>query len=142
MTRADSRITEEQIHALVHGFYGRIREDGELGPIFEQRFAGRWDAHLSRMCDFWSTVMLASGRYRGNPLESHRRIPELRSAHFDRWLDLFGEVAHELLPLHIARDVEGRAHRMRAVLERHLPPTPSPASTDPDGRAAPPRSRG
>ncbi|WP_405285346.1 group III truncated hemoglobin [Gaopeijia maritima] len=142
MPIADSRITEEQIHTLVHGFYGRIRTDGELGPIFEKRFAGRWDAHLSRMCDFWSTVMLASGRYRGNPLESHRRIPELRSVHFDRWLALFGEVAHEVLPLHIARDVEGRAQRMRAVLERHLPTTPSPASTDPGETAAPPRSRG
>lgn len=139
MPTADPRITEEQIHALVHGFYRRIRADAELGPIFEERFAGRWDAHLSRMCDFWSTVMLASGRYRGNPLESHRRIPELRSAHFDRWLALFGEVAHELLPLHIARDVEGRALRMRAVLERHLPATRSSASTDPGERAAPPR---
>lgn len=123
-THDHPRITEEQIHSLVHGFYGRIREDSELGPIFERRFAGRWEPHLDRMCDFWSTVMLATGRYRGNPVANHQRIPELRSEHFDRWLALFGEVARELLPEHIARDVEGRAMRMRIVLEKHLPVTP------------------
>lgn len=121
---ADGRITESQIHALVHAFYDRIRVDPQLGPIFEARFRGRWDAHLARMCDFWSTVMLASGRYRGNPLERHRLIGELRPEHFDQWLTLFAEVADDVLPAPIARDIHGRAVRMRVVLERHLTPGP------------------
>lgn len=115
----DGRITEEQIHTLVHTFYARVRDDADIGPIFERRFADRWDAHLTRMCDFWGSIMLATGRYRGNPLEVHSRIPELRSRHFDRWLDLFYEVAHEVLPESIARDITGRAARMRLVLERY-----------------------
>lgn len=119
-TSTDGRITEAQIRTLVHTFYARVREDREIGPIFERRFADRWEGHLARMCDFWSSIMLATGRYRGNPLESHRRIPELRSAHFDRWLSLFYEVALEVLPEPIALDISGRAARMRLVLERHI----------------------
>ena len=42
-------ITPEQISALVEEFYASIRTDHRLGPLFEARVQGRWDAHLERM---------------------------------------------------------------------------------------------
>lgn len=117
--REDSgRPTEEDIRRFVVRFYGAVREDPELAPIFEARVGSRWDAHLDRMVDFWSSVLLASGRYTGNPLETHRAIPGLESRHYDRWLDLFEKTLRDVLEEPIARDVVARARRMRVVLDR------------------------
>ena len=62
------RPTEVEIRRKVHTFYARVRDDDLLGPVFEERIGTDWDAHLDRMVDFWSTVLLASGRYRGDPI--------------------------------------------------------------------------
>ncbi|MEZ4425460.1 MAG: group III truncated hemoglobin [Gemmatimonadota bacterium] len=112
------RITEAQIRALVFSFYGAIREDPTLGPVFEARLSGRWEPHLEKMCDFWSSVLLASRRFTGNPAAAHVGLPGLQPEHFDRWLDLFHRTATALLPPHVAADVVGRAQRMRIPLER------------------------
>ncbi|WP_416400400.1 group III truncated hemoglobin [Alicycliphilus denitrificans] len=48
------------IAALVHGFYADVRADGQLGPLFDRAIGAHWDAHLARMVDFWSTVMLGA----------------------------------------------------------------------------------
>lgn len=110
-------ITEDQIRDLVLTFYERVREDEALGPIFESRPAGRWDPHLSRMCDFWSSVLLATGRFRGNPVGAHRAVPGIAPEHFDRWIELFQATAVEVLPEPLAVDVVGRSMSMRGVLE-------------------------
>lgn len=114
------RPSEKQIRRMVDTFYARVREDDLLGPVFDERIGSGWSAHLDRMVDFWSTVLLASGRYRGDPIEAHRRIPDLQAAHFDRWLELFRPVVHEIYPDGLAEDVYGRALRMRMVLERNV----------------------
>jgi len=120
------RITEDQIRTLVLTFYGRVREDARLGPIFDSRLAGRWEPHLDRMCDFWSSVLLATGRFAGNPVDTHARLSDLRPADFDRWIELFDRTAHDVLPTAIADDVVRRAGRMRTVLERAAcPPRPT-----------------
>lgn len=118
-SRAD-RPSETQIRRMVHLFYERVRADPLLGPLFEDRIGSRWDAHMDRMVDFWSTVLLASGRYLGNPILAHRAIPDLEPRHFDRWLELFWSVAREVYPEPVARDVFSRAERMRIVLERNM----------------------
>lgn len=105
---------------MVQEFYSRVQEDGLLGPVFRDRIDGDWPAHLDRMVEFWSTVLQSSGRYRGNPIEAHARIPGIDPSHFDRWLEIFRLVVHETFPESVAEDVYGRASRMRAVLERNL----------------------
>lgn len=127
MREARKALTEDGIRTMVEAFYGRVREDALLGPVFEGRLSGEWPEHLDRMVDFWSSVLLASGRYRGDPRARHHAIPEMRPAHFDRWLELFEEVLTEVFPPHTARDVLWRARRMRLVLER---PTPSDATVE------------
>ena len=75
-------ITEAMIEAVVHGFYDRIRQDPALGPIFNRTIAPEaWPAHLRKMCDFWSSVMLMSGRFKGAPMAAHIRIAEIRPTH-------------------------------------------------------------
>ena len=113
-----ARPSEADIRRFVHAFYAEVRRDPELGPIFDANIGDAWDAHLDRMVDFWSTILLATGRYTGNPLAKHQAVPEIRSAHYDRWLALFETVLTAELDEPIARDVITRAHRMRLVLDR------------------------
>ena len=110
-------ISEETIRALVHAFYARVRADEELGPIFERVIGGEWNAHLAKMCDFWSSVMLTSGRYKGNPMLAHMRLKMVRPEHFDRWLGLFRATAQELCAPEIARQFCARADNIARSLQ-------------------------
>lgn len=89
-------MNELQIARLVDAFYAKVRRDQMLGPIFDSAIGDQWDAHLATMRTFWSTIMLGSATYKGNPLAAHVRLPEINSAHFDRWLDLWRETAAEV----------------------------------------------
>jgi hemoglobin len=90
-------VTEEMIHDLVHAFYAKVRRDPALGPIFN-RVVDDWDHHLEKLCDFWSSVTLMTGRFKGAPMAAHTRVPDIRPTHFARWLHLFAETAAEICP--------------------------------------------
>lgn len=106
-------IDEASIRALVHGFYGRIREDAVLGPVFSGEIApDAWPVHLQKMCDFWSSVLLRTHRYAGRPLPPHLRLPGLSGEHFGRWLGLFRLTAEETMPAPAAAVVVDRAERI------------------------------
>ena len=91
-------VTEAMIHELVHAFYDRVRADPSLGPIFDRVIGDRWDEHLAKLCDFWSSVLLMSGRFKGAPMPAHARIPDIQPAHFERWLALFDDTARRVCP--------------------------------------------
>ncbi len=94
--QTETAIDEAMIDRLVRGFYARVREDDVLGPIFAAKI-GDWEPHLQRMCAFWSSVALMSGRYHGQPMAKHLPLP-IDARHFDRWLALFEKTARELCP--------------------------------------------
>jgi hemoglobin len=108
-------IDETTIARLVHTFYGKVRSDALLGPVFHQRITD-WDSHLMRMCEFWSSVALMSGHYQGRPMEKHLPLP-VDARHFDRWLQLFEETADEVCPPVAAAHFVERAHRIAESLE-------------------------
>jgi hemoglobin len=110
-------IDEAMIHALVHGFYGRIRGDAVLGPIFLPVIGEDWDAHLAKMCDFWSSIMLRTGRYKGTPMPAHQRLTMVRPEHFIRWLALFRQTAEECTPPEIALLFIARAETIARSLQ-------------------------
>ncbi len=91
-------VTEEQIAELVDNFYGKIRSDSLLGPIFASAIGEDWGPHLTKMKAFWSTVMLASRTYKGNPMIAHLGLPRLNREHFDHWLKLWRETTSEVCP--------------------------------------------
>lgn len=109
-------VTEPIIHDLVHAFYARVREDDVLGPIFNGAIED-WDAHLEKLCAFWSSVTLMSGRYKGTPMKVHAELPGIVGAHFDRWLGLFRETAHDVCPPAAAALFIDRAERIAQSLE-------------------------
>lgn len=112
---ARTGIDEKMIHRLVHGFYARVREDPLLGPVFAARIRD-WGPHLERMCAFWSSVALATGRYSGRPMAAHVSLP-VDGRHFDRWLSLFEQTARELCPPVAAEHFIAAAQRIAESLE-------------------------
>jgi hemoglobin len=113
--REQTGINETMIEQLVRGFYARIRADELLGPIFASRIQD-WEPHLQRMFAFWSSVVLSSGAYHGQPMRMHLPLP-VDAQHFDRWLQLFEQTARELFSEPIAYYFIERAHRIARSLE-------------------------
>jgi hemoglobin len=112
---ADIGIDDALIERLVRAFYSRVRDDAMLGPIFEARIAD-WEPHLQRMCAFWSSVALMSGRYQGQPMRMHLPLP-IDGRYFDRWLTLFEATAHDICPPAAASLFVDRARRIAQSLE-------------------------
>lgn len=101
------------ISSLVERFYGKIREDALLGPIFAERIAD-WELHLGRMKQFWRSVLHASGEFAGNPMVKHIAIPGLEERHFAHWLGLFYETLREQEPTDEATHLVAERARMIA----------------------------
>jgi hemoglobin len=127
-------VSEDGIRQLVDAFYVKVRADSELAPIFARAIPGDWQPHLTKMYAFWSSVMLTTGRYKGNPVAKHVVIPGVKPELFARWLELFDATSRELFD-----DVTGEAFRIKAERiaeslklalfyrpDRPWPPEPTP----------------
>src|SRR5579863_6282444 len=90
-------VTESAIALLIDRFYAAVRCDAVLGPVFEAAIEeAEWPEHLATMRRFWSSVMLTSGRYSGNPVAVHRAVAGLEPRLFPCWLALFEATANAL----------------------------------------------
>jgi hemoglobin len=106
-------LTEELIRAVVDRFYADARRDPVIGPVFNRVIAPEaWPHHLATIADFWSSMLLGSGRYAGRPMPKHMAIPELSDAHFQRWLALFRRTVEDLCPPDIAALFIERSERI------------------------------
>jgi hemoglobin len=107
-----SLIQEADIRPLVESFYEKVRADPLLAPVFVAHVHD-WEDHHARLADFWSSIMLTSGRYKGSPLALHlMHADELTKERFDRWLELWRETSAELLAPPIAAAVQAKAARI------------------------------
>jgi hemoglobin len=125
-------LDETVLTNLVHGFYAKVREDDVLGPIFAARITD-WGPHLDRMVAFWSSVALMTGRYHGAPVPAHTPLP-ITSAHFEHWLALFRETAHEICTPAGAAHVIERAERIARSLSMAVAQAQSHSDAVPDLR--------
>ena len=103
-------ITEAEIDTLVDRFYDKARADSTIGPIFAAQIDD-WPAHLALLKQFWASVLLGAGTFRGNPMMKHLMLP-LEPAHFQVWLRLFRQTANEVLRPEGAYLVIQRAERI------------------------------
>ena len=105
-------MTEEQLAALVDRFYAKVRADNSLGPVFNAAVHD-WPEHLEKLSAFWSSVMLTTGRYKGNPMAVHmKQKASIEPSMFGRWLELWRETARETLDQRGATAVIAKAERI------------------------------
>lgn len=112
----DDILSLDDIKLLVDTFYGKVREDNLIGPIFNQRIQDRWPEHLAKMYTFWQTVLLGEHTYYGSPFPPHAQLP-IEHRHFQRWLLLFGETIDNLFSGKIAKEAKLRADKMAQMFE-------------------------
>jgi hemoglobin len=110
-------LNTASITALVHDFYGDIRADPELFPVFNAAIGANWDPHLNRMVDFWSTIMLGTKSFQGNVYGKHMLLSGIRREHFVRWLSLFEATSNRLFCKEIAREFQITAERIANSLQ-------------------------
>ncbi|WP_313539202.1 group III truncated hemoglobin [Sphingomonas sp.] len=116
----DAALEEGEIRPVVERFYARVRADEALGPVFAAAIDD-WNDHHARLTDFWSSVMLTSGRYKGNPVVLHARHAEaLTPEAFARWLQLWGHTTDEMLPPATAKAMQAKAARIAESLQLAL----------------------
>lgn len=113
----EALVTEQDIARLVPRFYNRVRADAVLGPIFNGAIDD-WPHHLGKLEAFWSSIMLTSGRYKGQPMVAHLRHAEhMTQENFDRWLSLWAEVTAETLGPDAAAAFQEKAQRIAESLQ-------------------------
>jgi hemoglobin len=117
-TEVAAPVNEADINALVDAFYAKVQHDAVIGPIFNEAVED-WPAHLALLKGFWASVLLGIGQFRGNPLETHLKLP-LSREHFERWLALFAETASGLLPPHRAALFIDKSHRIADTFQRGM----------------------
>jgi hemoglobin len=113
-------IAETALPGLLVRFYGRVRQDAELGPVFNDAISD-WPYHLEKIAAFWSSVMLHSRNYHGNPMALHlKHAPRIMPAMFDRWLALWKQTTDEMLPPEAAAEMQAKAGRIAESLQLGL----------------------
>ena len=110
-------FNDETLADQVRSFYARARPDPLLGPIFDA--VQDWEAHFEVMTDFWSSVMLTTGRYHRDALGAHRKHP-IEPEMFDRWIELWGQTADELFEPELAEALKAKAGRIGESLKLGL----------------------
>ena len=110
--------TFEDCRHLVDVFYGHIREEPLLGPVFASKIAD-WAPHLDTMSRFWFTILFGREAYHGNPAVKHVPLP-IEREHFDRWLALWQTTIDAEFAGPIAENAKARAVRMADILESRV----------------------
>lgn len=115
------QISEADIQRLVRAFYKEVQEDDMLAPIFATKIGPEgWDKHMDHIADFWSSIFLKSGRFKGNPMIKHAALPGLTPAHFSHWLVLFKDVSNCVLETEKAQAMQTMAERIAQSLQMGL----------------------
>lgn len=108
-----AELDEAMVATVVRDFYAKARRDDLIGPVFNRIIPeAQWPYHIATITDFWSSMLLGTGRYMGRPMPKHLAIPELTDAHFARWLKLFRETAEHHCPEDVAALFTDRAQRI------------------------------
>ena len=118
--KQDDQIDEAALERLIPAFYDRVRADADIGPLFNAAVHD-WLDHLEKLVAFWSSVMLASGRYKGSPVAEHlKHKAAITPAMFDRWLAIWADTTNELLAPAAATAMQAKAARIAESLQLAL----------------------
>src|SRR3546814_18865256 len=77
-----------------------------------------WDEQFEKLQAFGSSVMLMSGRYKGQPMAAHlRHDGAMTAANFDRWRALWRETTDDILDPKNAFVLQEKAARIAESLQ-------------------------
>ena len=119
MTPRASHIDDGTIKLLVDHFYAIVIKDDVIGPVFHKALGtdiNQWQSHLLIMYRFWSSVMLTSGRYKGNPVAVHKKLEGIEAEMFTHWLSLWDGACDDIFESNQAAAFKARARAIAQSL--------------------------
>ncbi|MBO0881731.1 MAG: group III truncated hemoglobin [Mycobacterium sp.] len=123
-------VNRNDIEALLRRFYGRVLVDDVLAELFTVvRDVAGLDSHIPVMADFWETVLLRAGLYRGSALNAHRGVHHrtpLSGRHFVRWLTTWNNTVDEMYRGSVAEHAKVQAARIAWAMHRRLTGSDAP----------------
>lgn len=112
--------TREDLEKMLRAFYTLATVDEMIGHHFAELDL---ESHLSVITDFWDKALFRNPVYYGNPLFVHKKLHEkneLETAHFERWIKLFGETVDGMFAGENAEMAKARAAAMAQSIGRNV----------------------
>jgi hemoglobin len=106
----------DDIKLLVNKFYESVNKDDLLAWIFNDLSKVDWKTHLPVMYNFWSSILLGTKTYKGQPFDVHLYLP-VEKKHFDRWVKLFEETVDEYFSGDTAKEAKLRANSIAEIFQ-------------------------
>ena len=113
----------EDITLFITGFYDKVRQNKEIGFIFNEVVQMNWEVHIPIIVDFWETILLDNPVYKKNAMEVHyelNKIIPLSKIHFETWLSLFNSTVDELFEGKIATLAKTRARSIANLMQHKI----------------------
>lgn len=120
ITQKNDITGHRDVERLVRDFYTRVYKDEVLRPMFEEVAKIDLLEHLPKMNRFWNTVLFGEHSYKGNPMQIHLDLDQLKplnDCHFVRWLSLFRLTVDELFSGPMAERAKIAAERVNKNIE-------------------------
>lgn len=111
---------DDDVLMLVRTFYGKVQEDGLLGPIFNGIITD-WEAHFEHLTRFWVSNLFFTKNYHGDPMQKHIEVDQgpygsINEIHFGVWLNIWYETVDELFKGEVAQRAKNRARTMSTFI--------------------------
>ena len=111
--------SEADVKHLVDNFYDKVNQDALLAPIFNDNARVNWEKHLPMMYQFWSSILLGTNTYAGQPFPKHAFLP-VNEAHFAQWLHLFNQTVNENFSGPVAEEAKQRAANIARIFSNKI----------------------
>jgi hemoglobin len=115
--------SREDITSFISSFYDKVKQNKEIGFIFNEVVQMNWEEHIPVIVDFWETILLDNPVYKKNAMEVHyelnKKIP-LNKIHFETWLSLFNSTLDELFEGKIATLAKTRARSIANLMQHKI----------------------
>ena len=111
--------SEADVKLLVDAFYDKVNGDALLAPIFNDHAHVNWEKHLPIMYRFWSSILLGTGSYDGQPFPKHAFLP-VNQSHFVQWLLLFYETITENFRGPVAEEAKMRGANIARIFSNKI----------------------
>ncbi|MEM7307932.1 MAG: group III truncated hemoglobin [Planctomycetota bacterium] len=129
--RSEARIPEpsgkpdlgspDEIRSLVETFYGRVRRDALLAPVFVEQAQVDWEEHIPKLTAFWCKLELGIPGFHGAPTQKHSALSSVvpfRAEQFERWVALFHDTVDREWRGPHADSIKARATQIASVQSR------------------------
>jgi hemoglobin len=121
----EAKITRDNIETLVIRFYSLVLNDELVGPYFLEELGDDmdnkyWKPHLTRLVDFWASIVMGENTYKRDSFKPHMMMDELDRETFTQWLILFFSTLDEIYEPQIANIFKEKSTNIAEKFMRNL----------------------